>query len=322
VYYLLADHLGSTASVVNAAGVEEESAKYYPYGSLREGGLALTDKGFTGQQEEGTAFGLYHYGARFYSTRLGRFLSADPLVANSRTLVANLALSSVQGLELSAELGALAPSQGPNNPQSLNRYGYALNNPLRYTDPTGLDINSDCRWRGDCPPTQEEREFWAFLRLLNDYGTPFLRNEAFWKILHIQQDPSCQECRNALKGIYAATLAVSQIGADYEWGAKGQDLNGDGRIDFDCSGLVYWVYQQLGIDVGVSTYSQWPNTDDISRSELRPGDLVFYDMGPNGPEHVAIYIGDGMLVEAPHPGAQVQARPLDSSPVGYRRPRY
>jgi hypothetical protein len=41
VYYLLADHLGSTASVVDAAGVEVESARYYPYGSLREGGLTL-----------------------------------------------------------------------------------------------------------------------------------------------------------------------------------------------------------------------------------------------------------------------------------------
>ena len=76
------------------------------------------------------------------------------------------------------------------------------------------------------------------------------------------------------------------------------------------------------MDVGLSTYSQWPNNEKISPSELRPGDLIFYIPGENGPEHVAMYIGDGMLVEAPYPGGQVQTRSLDSGPIGYRRPNY
>jgi RHS repeat-associated protein len=114
LYFLLADQLGSTSTVLDATGTVVESAKYYPFGSVRSGGVSVTDKRFTGQQDEGTAFGLYDYGARFYSTVLGRFTSPDPIAKM--------------------------------NPQRFDRYSYTLNNPLRYTDPTGLDINSDPRW--------------------------------------------------------------------------------------------------------------------------------------------------------------------------------
>ena len=113
--------------------------------SLRQpalGSITLTDKPaarkFTGQQDEGTAFGLYDYGARFYSTVMGQFTSADPLVGSSGAQGTNLALSSVQGLDLTAKTGGAANSRAPSNPQSLDRYAYALDNPLRYTDPTGL----------------------------------------------------------------------------------------------------------------------------------------------------------------------------------------
>jgi RHS repeat-associated protein len=87
--------------------------------------VALTDKKFTGQQEEGTSFGLYDYGARFYSTTLGRFLSADPLVVS------------------------------PGDPQMLDRYSYVRNNPLIYVDPTGLTLTivggylQNCEWDKD-----------------------------------------------------------------------------------------------------------------------------------------------------------------------------
>ena len=81
--------------------------------------MSGTDKKFTGQQEEGTALGLYDYGARFYSTALGRFLSPDPLVGYD-----------------------------PGDPQKINRYSYVHNNPLRYTDPTGLMTpEEEARWR-------------------------------------------------------------------------------------------------------------------------------------------------------------------------------
>jgi RHS repeat-associated protein len=78
------------------------------YGSTWSGsGTIPTDKKFTGQRLD-SATGIYYYGARFYDPEIGRFISADAIVPD------------------------LA------NPQSLNRYTYVLNNPLKYIDPTGM----------------------------------------------------------------------------------------------------------------------------------------------------------------------------------------
>jgi RHS repeat-associated protein len=120
VHFLVADHLGSTSAVLSATGAVEETAKYYPFGGLRSGSISLTDKKFTGQQDEGTPFGLYDYGARFYSTTLGRFLSADPVGVNA------------------------------GDPQMLDRYSYVRNNPLAYVDPSGLYLLVACGWGQDC----------------------------------------------------------------------------------------------------------------------------------------------------------------------------
>jgi len=120
VLYYLADHLGSSTQILDSGGTLLESVKYYPYGSVRAGGMTGTDKKFTGQQEEGTAFGLYDYGARFYGTKLGRFLSADPLVVS------------------------------PGDPQMLDRYAYVRNNPLNYIDPSGLSMVIVCGTNQNC----------------------------------------------------------------------------------------------------------------------------------------------------------------------------
>ena len=109
LYYLLKDHLGSASVLTDASGnpVTGADTRYYPFGEARfSTGLMLTDKLFTGQREI-TGLGIYHYGARFYAPKLGRFLSADTIVP------------------------------GYANPQNLNRFSYVLSNPLRYTDPTG-----------------------------------------------------------------------------------------------------------------------------------------------------------------------------------------
>jgi len=84
VSYFLADHLGSTNTVLDSNGAVKQDLRYEPYGRVRRiSGYNPPDKRFTGQQEEiyDPQFGLYYYGARFYSTMLGRFLSPDPLVA-------------------------------------------------------------------------------------------------------------------------------------------------------------------------------------------------------------------------------------------------
>jgi len=107
LYYILKDHLGSASVVTNSSGTVVGEQRYYPFGETRlTTGSIFTDQLFTGQREM-TGLGIYHFNARFYSPKLGRFLSAD-------TIVPNVA-----------------------NPQDLNRFAYVRNNPLRYTDPSG-----------------------------------------------------------------------------------------------------------------------------------------------------------------------------------------
>jgi len=107
--YLHGDHLGSTSVATNASGAATSSVRYYAYGGQRGTGsiFALpTDHAFTGQKlDKGT--GLLYYGARYYDSALGVFISPDSIVPQ------------------------------PGDPLSLNRYIYTLNNPLKYTDPSG-----------------------------------------------------------------------------------------------------------------------------------------------------------------------------------------
>jgi len=107
LYFLLGDHLGSTSITANSSGGKVAELRYHPWGGTRyTDGTTPTTRRFTGQIED-AAIGLYFYNARSYDPSLGRFIQADTMV----------------------------PS--PANPQSLNRYSYVLNSPLRYTDPSG-----------------------------------------------------------------------------------------------------------------------------------------------------------------------------------------
>jgi peptidoglycan DL-endopeptidase CwlO len=97
----------------------------------------------------------------------------------------------------------------------------------------------------------------------------------------------------------AAQIALHYLGVPYVWG-------GSTPSGFDCSGLVMYVYAQLGISLPHYTVAQWGATLPISTSELQPGDLVFFDhLG-----HVGIYIGGGQFVHAPHTGTVVQVASL------------
>ncbi|WP_187345105.1 RHS repeat-associated core domain-containing protein [Cystobacter ferrugineus] len=118
-FYLHEDHQGSVDTVTDASANVVERTKYDPFGGradptnpAREGTAALSGvrKGFTGHEQE-DELGLINMRGRMYDPRIGRFLSRDPVV------------------------------QFPLFGQSYNRYSYALNNPLRWTDPTGFSLN-------------------------------------------------------------------------------------------------------------------------------------------------------------------------------------
>jgi RHS repeat-associated protein len=107
VTYLHADHLGSVSVSTGWSGDPPDASyqTFTPWGAPRSGSVSATKRNYTGQYRDDT--GLLYYHARYYDPVLGRFISPDTLVPD------------------------------PTDPQDLNRYTYAKNNPMRYTDPTG-----------------------------------------------------------------------------------------------------------------------------------------------------------------------------------------
>jgi len=106
VRYVSQDQVNSTVLTTDSSGSTLATVKYYPYGAKRSvSGTLDTDKLFTGQRLDDS--GLYFYNARYYDASIGRFISADTIVPDW------------------------------TNPQAWNPYSYCLNNPLKYTDPTG-----------------------------------------------------------------------------------------------------------------------------------------------------------------------------------------
>ncbi|HMK96139.1 MAG TPA: NlpC/P60 family protein, partial [Acidimicrobiales bacterium] len=100
----------------------------------------------------------------------------------------------------------------------------------------------------------------------------------------------------------AVAAAESRVGDPYVWGAAGPDA-------FDCSGLIMWAYAQAGVYLPHYSGAQFSDTTQVPMSDLEPGDLVF----PADPgEHVAMYVGDGEIVEAPYSGADVHIVPMSS----------
>ncbi|MGW2616919.1 NlpC/P60 family protein [Streptomyces sp. NPDC001500] len=107
------------------------------------------------------------------------------------------------------------------------------------------------------------------------------------------------------EGEKAVRYAVRQLGKPYEWGAQGPG-------SYDCSGLTSQAWGQAGTPVPRTSEEQWARLKRIPLKELRPGDLVIYF-----PEatHVAMYLGRGMVVQAPRTGEKVKVSPLASNPV-------
>jgi peptidoglycan DL-endopeptidase CwlO len=107
-------------------------------------------------------------------------------------------------------------------------------------------------------------------------------------------------------GEQALRWALTRLGDAYVWGAAGPTT-------FDCSGLVMWAYAHVGISLTHFTGAQWNEGEHISRSQLEPGDLVFFFADIS---HVGMYVGNGLMIDAPTFGQPVQIQPLLAQYVG------
>ena len=109
----------------------------------------------------------------------------------------------------------------------------------------------------------------------------------------------------------AVAAALSQVGKPYQWGAAGPD-------SYDCSGLTMWAWAQGGVSLPHNSGMQYAATARVDQSDWQPGDLLFYGSPIH---HVAMYIGNGRMVEAPYSGSQVRVvSAYRSDYVGAGRP--
>ncbi|HMC38552.1 MAG TPA: C40 family peptidase, partial [Acidimicrobiales bacterium] len=107
------------------------------------------------------------------------------------------------------------------------------------------------------------------------------------------------------------------LGLQYLWA-------GTSSFGFDCSGLTYTVYRQFGVTLPRDAADQARAGGPVARADLRPGDLVFFAFDGRTVDHVGIYAGNGLMIDAPHTGAAIETVPLwspDLSPyyAGARR---
>ena len=100
----------------------------------------------------------------------------------------------------------------------------------------------------------------------------------------------------------AVAFAYAQLGKPYQWGATG-------TRSYDCSGLVQAAWAAAGVAIPRDTYEQWAALPHIATSAIQPGDLLYYD----GVGHVAMYVGDGYIIDAPQTGLDVEKLPMDTS---------
>ncbi|WP_457030327.1 C40 family peptidase [Kitasatospora sp. P5_F3] len=106
-------------------------------------------------------------------------------------------------------------------------------------------------------------------------------------------------------GRKAVAFALGQLGKDYLWGGTGPDR-------FDCSGLTSQAWLAAGVNIPRVSQDQWSELAKVPLNQLRPGDLVVYYAGAT---HIAMYIGGGLVVQAPRTGAVIKVSPIGAMPI-------
>ena len=150
---------------------------------------------------------------------------------------------------------------------------------------------------GDTPPYDVLRKLYSTFGMDTMARERFERQIAFEKSVEEAIAPAPDARYGGVVGI-----AMQYLGVPYVWG-------GASPSGFDCSGFSMYVYAQVGVSLPHHAASQYGLGSPVSKSDLQPGDLVFF----NGLGHMGIYIGGGQFIHAPHSGDVVKISSLSDS---------
>ncbi len=221
--FLHADHLSGTAATssgVAAGGSQTSKQKYYAYGSIRTTvGTVPTPYEFTGERLDAST-SLHYYGARYYDPVVGVFVQPDTIVAQ------------------------------PGNPQSLNRYAYVNNNPLRYVDPSGqdpLDQNWIDAWRAAqggacqanpaCQPSDIDRQQRLYsLMFRGSVSHSANWTDEDWKAFNDEGTKNVFEKTDGRESLSDFADAVDRLSEYYQWNEQAQFV---GAIALIFAGVAY-----------------------------------------------------------------------------------
>lgn len=179
-----------------------------------------------------------------------------------------------------------------------------------FSDAFGGQLDAITRRGNLALQTEEAKSNWARLKNLQDLGQYEITGD--FQVTGGGTDiPGATANNPGAKAVSLAMKAVKNH-TPYVWGGNSLSRG------VDCSGLVQQVYRQLGITLPRTTYEQAKSGRRVSTSQLRPGDLVFYNTGSRDPNgigrygHVAIYMGNGRVVEAANSRAGLRVNALTS----------
>ena len=263
VLYLHGDHLGSVSLATDSTGNKASEQDFDPWGGVRSGGVGQTTRNYTGQQLDST--GLLYYHARYYDPGLARFVSADSIVPGMAAAAGGFGAigadssASMKGLTVDYHESGFAAAasgenamtlhkgfyfqlsnddkqqvkspDGPMNSQALNRYSYVMNNPLRYTDPSGhaggtFVIDPDAvDWFADAIDQAFEEE---------------ISNLEWWSNLIGDVVPGYEA--GAAVGIASARAELHQLESDLKAAAYlAGKIGGKVVLSYDENDHLYWV---------------------------------------------------------------------------------
>lgn len=143
--------------------------------------------------------------------------------------------------------------------------------------------------------------------VMSPEDNPLDRVEQLYQMsrLFAEADATDEDGKISTKRERVIQYVREQLGKPYVWG-------GTGPSGFDCSGLLWQAFRRAGIDMPRVSMAQAERGKRVALSQLRPGDLVAWENNPRqkGADHIALYIGDGMIIEAPRSGLNVRIRKL------------